>query len=177
VRNKTILAVVLCCTLAGCTAAGVWSQIQKWEPTALQAFSYILSILQAGGVIGPNPALASDAAMANADFGDLGTVIADIKLAPNDATVLGRAVAVLGVLQAHLSQIEADAHLTNTSDQEAVKLGLEGLITTLTAFRAELTPVAAGRAKLSSVKVPDVRVFKIQWNTIMVTHGHADKQL
>jgi hypothetical protein len=54
---------------------------------------------------------------------------------------------------------------------------LEGLITTITAFRAQLTPVVQGRAKLSSVKAPDVNGFKKQFNQIMVTHGHADKQL
>jgi hypothetical protein len=176
-RNKKILAVVLVCALAiGCNTL---ASIQKWEPVALQAFSYIISILQSNGVItaGTQSALATDAAAANADFGDLASDITAAQASSALATgSLNKTIAVLGSLQKDLGQIITDTHLP-AKDQTAVSEGLQGLIVVLASFQTQLTPVAAGRAKLSSVKAPDLAGFKARFNLTMVTAGHPDKIL
>jgi hypothetical protein len=179
-KNKKLLAAVLCCTMfvAGC---GVWSSIVKWEPFALQAFTYVVSILQAGGAInaGQQNALSADAAIANADFGDLASVVTDYQNAPaaDKLTKLGKVVTLLDVLQAHLRQIEFDTHLNSATDQEAVRLALEGMITTVLLFRTELAPVAAGRKSMSQAVLPSPYDFKNRFNQIMRDHGYPDKQI
>jgi hypothetical protein len=185
VKHKKILAVALACTLiAGC---GVLAEIQRWEPVFSQAFGYVISILQEDGVIkiGQATTLTADAAVVTADFGELGSDITAAQASSSAATgSLNKTIAVLNSLKGDLGQLQgAIPNLSiPTMDVDDVQQSLGGLILALSAFQAQLTPVASlppaqMKAALKKANLPKVEDFRRQFNLIQTTHGHADKQL
>jgi hypothetical protein len=190
VKNKKFLAVVLCVCLAatGCLfSTNTLAQIEKWEPVAAQAFTYIVSILEQDGVIkiGTAGSLDTAAATVTGDFGQLGSDITAALASTSAATgALNKTIAVLTSIQTDLGQFNNSLTGLNipTTDLDDAKQSVGGLIVAIGIFEAQLTPVASlpldqQRAALKKVKIPSVDGFRKQFNLIQVSHNHPEKQL
>lgn len=170
------LAVLLSCCLV-ISSCNALDQVAKWLPVGLDAFAQIVAILTSAGVITPLQAstAGNDASIVNGDFGDLRTLVTQYAQASPDSkqAALDKVVVALRVLSGNLAKIEADAHISDQKTQLTVQLAFGALLTTLSAFQAQLAPVPL----MAKRALPNSNDFKKSFNAIMVNGGFPARQI
>ena len=179
---RPVLAMALAASLViqGCGFGSVMNGIAKWLPVGEQAFSEIIAILAAAGVVGVNVQNQATGAVAvvNRDFADIQNAIAQYNAAPSTykATTLQKVVTAMNVLETDLNTFLADARVLDQKDQNVITLAVGALTTTLAALEAQISPSPSISTKaVNAPRTP--AAFKVAFNTIMVQNGYPQYQV
>lgn len=179
---KGILAVILSAAIfvQGCSFGSVMSGVAKWLPVGEQAFSEILAIISAAGLLSSQQAASAQAiaTKVSSDFGDIQNAVNAYNSAPatSKADTLAKVVTALEVMQTDLATFEADARIIDPKDQNVINLTVGALLTTLAAFAAQISPNKSISA--SAVNAPrSPAAFKQAFNKILASHGYPQYQI
>lgn len=200
IMRGTLTAVALRAALAGGVVGGaalmsgcdVVADIKHWVPVGIDAFNGLLNFLEGNGIIQVAAGGAISAAVALVQAA-LNQILADIdaydKLVPKPQGALGKITASLKILstnfQAFLASLNInDAHLlsivTGIADLFLSTIaGFEALIPGLSsgALVTNRTYTVAGKSATLVPKQRPVRVFKKDFNKLVVAGGHPEMKL
>lgn len=166
--------------LQGCSFSSIMSNIAKWLPVGEQAFSEIVAILAAAGVVGVNVQNQATGAVAvvNKDFADIQNAITQYNAAPSidKATTLQKVTTAMGVLQTDLTTFLNDARVLDQKDVNVITLAVGALTTTLAALEAQISPSpSVTTTAVNAPKTPSA--FKKAFNQILASNGYPQYQI
>lgn len=158
---------------ASCTWTDVYATLQKALPALLKAFSAILDILIAAGVIPASPGgvILMAILKVKAGFADLSQAIADYlkAAAANKPTFLGKLVAALQTVQADIVEFWNNLSIPSPAIAALVQSLLGIILGTLAGYAQKLQPAIHSMAMPFPVapKARDEQEFRNDFNALL----------
>lgn len=170
-----LLVAVLSVTLisAGCSFSSAVSQLEKYAPIGLNAFSQVVAILLEAGVIkvGVASNLNDGVAKGTKVLADLQSAVNAYQASPSPDK-LTAVTNALNAADASLAQFASDLGVSAQNKAVvAAQAGLLVITTTLASISAAMAPKAS-LSKVARVSKINAKTFKHQFNAVMLANGY-----